>query len=412
MNDMASAPPAESGLAFIGPGVARQRVFVIDLARGLAVLVMIGVHVMWMFGSTTMQTNTSLGHWLHLMGQGASAFLVTMGFSFMVMPDRRLRRALGRGVEILLVAYLLNALKFLVPIHVFGTMPAAFLAAYGWHEPLRLGQAAYLLGTGDILHMAGLALPLMGLMRRYGSSWHGLLAWMLGAIALSCVVRGTRLGHPAADYLLDLLWGVHWNVYFPVLPWMAHILAGMVLGRIYLDHGANERKLLSAIGTLGVVLLAAGWLLAQTNWAYHFHDFFHTGPGGTLYLIGRALCVFWVVGRFLALRSWPAGFMRAVRHLSVHVTSLYVVQWTLICWTMGIVGFHTLGPWQVVAMIPVMIAATLLAEWGWRHLRARLGRAMRRMARARAAQDTGPAGGDIVTPTQGSPAESHRPAVT
>lgn len=412
MNDMVSTLPAASGTAPIGPGAASQRVFVIDLARGLAVLMMIGVHVMWMFGSSTMQTGTSLGHWLHLMGQGASAFLITMGFSFMVTPDRRLRRALERGVEILLVAYLLNALKFLVPIYAFGTMPAAFLAAYGWHEPLRLGQAAYLLGTGDILHMAGLALPLMGLIRRHGSSWPALLAWMLGVIALSWVVRGTRLGHPAVDYLLDLLWGVHWNVYFPVFPWMAHILAGMVLGRIYLDHGASERKLLSAIWKLGVALLGAGWLLARTDWAYHFHDFFHTGPGGTLYLIGRALCVFWVVARMLAWRSWPAGFMRAVRYLSVHVTSLYVVQWTLICWAMGIVGYHTLGPWQVAAMIPVMIAATLLAEWGWRHLRARLGRMMRRMARIRAPHVTGSAGDGIVAPIQDPAAEPSGPAVT
>ena len=96
----------------------------------------------------------------------------------------------------------------------------------------------------------------------------------------------------------------------------------------------------------------------------------------------------------------------------MHVTSLYVVQWTLICWTMGIVGYHTLGPWQVAAMIPVMIAATLLAEWGWRHLRARLGRMMRRATRIRAPHVTGSAGDGIVTQTQDPAAEPSGPAVT
>lgn len=76
--------------AHAAPPVVR-RVFVIDLARGLAVFFMIAVHTMWMFGSRHMQTATDFGHWLHLMGQGASAFLITMGFSFMVTPDRRLR---------------------------------------------------------------------------------------------------------------------------------------------------------------------------------------------------------------------------------------------------------------------------------------------------------------------------------
>lgn len=347
---------------------ASQRVFVIDLVRGLAVLMMIGVHVMWMFGSVATQTDTDLGRWLHLMGQGASAFLISMGFSFMVTPDRRLRRTMARSVEILSVAYLLNALKFLVPIYVFDSMPESFIAAYGWHEPLRLDQVAYLLGTGDILQMAGIALLAMGLMRRHAPSRQGLLALMLGSIAFSALVRGTRLGHPAADYLLDLLWGMHWNVYFPVFPWIAHIIVGMILGMVYLEHGADERLLLRYAGRLGLVMLIAGWLVSRSDWAYHFHDFFHTGPGGTLYLIGRALCVFWVVARLLALRPLPVWFRRAVRYLSVHVTTLYVMQWTLICWAMGVVGFHALDPWQVLAMIPVMIAATLAAELGWRHL--------------------------------------------
>ena len=351
---------------------ASRRVFVIDLARGLAVPMMIGVHVMWMFGGVAMQTGTGLGHWLHLMGQGASAFLVSMGFSFMVTPECRLRRVMRRGVKLLSMAYLLNALKFLAPIYVFGSMPEEFIAAYGWHEPLHLDQVAYLLGTGDILHMAGIALLAMGLMRRHVPNRQGLLALMLGSIAFSALMRGTRLGYPAADYLLDMLWGMHWNVYFPVFPWIAHIMIGMILGMVYVEHGADERLLLRYAGRLGLVMLIAGWLVSRTDWAYHFHDFFHSGPGGTLYLIGRALCVFWVVARLLTLRPLPTWFRRAVRYLSVHVTTLYVMQWILICWAMGVVGFHALGPWQVLAMIPVMSAATLAAELGWRHLLAGL----------------------------------------
>lgn len=346
---------------------AKSRVFIIDLARGLAVFFMICVHTLWMLGSHQLQTETGFGHWVHLMGQGASAFLITMGFSFMVTPDRRLSRAFERGVFILLVAYLMNALKFLVPIYVFGTMPEAFIAAYGWQSPISSGQAAYLLGTGDILQMAGVSLFLIGLARRFVPNKYGILALMLASVGVSALVRGTRVGHPAPDYVLDVLWGTQWNVYFPVFPWIAHILAGMFLGSVYLEHDRDERVLMRAVGGLGLVLLVAGWTVSRNDWAYHFNDFFHTGPGGTLYLIGRALCVFYVAARLLALRPLPAWFRAGVNYLSAHVTTLYVVQWTLICWAMGIVGYQTLGLAQTVALMPVMIVATLIADYAWRH---------------------------------------------
>ena len=345
----------------------KSRVFIIDLARGLAVFFMICVHTLWMLGSHQLQTETGFGHWVHLMGQGASAFLITMGFSFMVTPDRRLSRAFERGVFILLVAYLMNALKFLVPIYVFGTMPEAFIAAYGWQSPISPGQAAYLLGTGDILQMAGVSLFLIGWARRFVPNKYGILALMLASVGVSALLRGTRVGHPAPDYVLDVLWGTQWNVYFPVFPWIAHILAGMFLGSVYLEHDRDERVLMRAVGGLGLVLLVAGWTVSRNDWAYHFNDFFHTGPGGTLYLIGRALCVFYVAARLLALRPLPAWFRAGVNYLSAHVTTLYVVQWTLICWAMGIVGYQTLGLAQTVALMPVMIVATLIADYAWRH---------------------------------------------
>lgn len=353
-------PPGSAPTPACAPG---QRVFAIDMARGAAVLGMIAVHTLWMFGTRETQVESSFGHWMHIAGQGACAFLITMGFSFMVVRDRSLGRALQRGVIILAVAYLLNVLKFIVPIYVFGTMPEAFIAAYGWQLPLSFNQAVYLIATGDILPMAGLSFILIGLVRHFAPNKYAVLALAFAAVGVTAVMRGTRIGHPVADYFLDLLWGTEWNVYFPVFPWIANILVGMFLGKLYLEHGRQERALFRAVGILGGVLLVGGLAVTLTDWDYHFNDFFHTGPGGAVYLIGAGLCVFYVFAKLLEPLRRRRWFHLSLTYCSAHVTGLYVVQWTLICWAMGIVGYQRLGTWQVVAMIPVMIAATLVVEW-------------------------------------------------
>ncbi len=347
-----------------------ERILAIDLIRGTAVFFMIAVHTLWMFGSHQAQVESGFGHWLHILGQGTSAFLIVMGFSFMVTRDRSLRRAIHRGVITLAIGYLMNALKFLVPIYVFRTMPETFVQAYGWHYPLTLGQALYLFGTGDILQMAGVSFILIGLVRRYVTQPYAMLALALGAILLSVALRGLHVGVPLIDYGLDLLWGDQWNVYFPVFPWIAHVLVGMFLGMMYVRQGRTQAAFLRTMAKLGMILLSLGLIVSLTDWHYHFNDFFHTGPGGTVYLIGLGLCgyslIIWLLGDTLRNTPW---LMAAVTYLSTHVTTLYVTQWTLICWTMGLVGFHTLTMAQVLVMMPVMVLATLLGEWLMRRLR-------------------------------------------
>ena len=294
-------------LASPAPG---ERVFAIDIARGVAVPFMIAVHTLWMFGAREVQFESSVGHWVHIAGQGACAFLITMGFSFMVTRDQSLARALQRGV-------------------------------------------------------------------RFGPNKYGVLALAFAAVGIGALMRGTRVGYPVVDYVLDLLWGTEWNVYFPVFPWIANILVGMFLAMVYLEHGRQERALFRAAGLLWPPLLLGGLALTLTDWDYHFNDFFHTGPGGAIYLIGAGLFVFHVGGHLIALPLRNQRWFRVpLTYFSAHVTTLYVVQWTLICWTMGLVGYQTLGTGQVLAMMPVMIAATLVVEWLLRRgiARLRLGR--------------------------------------
>src|SRR5690606_14464278 len=104
-------------------------------------------------------------------------------------------------------------------------------------------------------------------------------------LLLGWAVRGYGPGIPVLDYLCDLLWGTHWNVYFPVLPWISNILAGMYIGMTY-QETRQEMTLYNTALKLGLVCLIVGGLLSAQDWQYHFNDFFHPRPAGALFALG------------------------------------------------------------------------------------------------------------------------------
>lgn len=321
---------------------------------------MIMVHTLWMYGDVTTQRDSWLGHVLHIAGKGTAAFLVAMGVSLMVARDQSLGGAVRRGLILLVVGYVMNVLKFIVPIAV-GTMPASFIAAYGWTQPLDAGQLLYLVGTGDILQLAGLALLILGVVRRYVRTPRMLMVLAAGVAAASHVLSGFRLGVPGLDYVCDLLWGAEYNVYFPVFPWLACILVGMYFGAWYVANGRDQDALARHMLRVGIPALVAGAALLALDFDAQFGDFFHLGAGGIAWLVGLNLIGLWAV-RQIERRFAPRRLVALLRYCSERVTTLYVLQWTLVCWGMAIIGYQTLGVSGVLAMIPVMLALTFLAQ--------------------------------------------------
>lgn len=343
------------------------RLFGIDLARGTAAFFLVSVHTLWMYASTDVQFNSGLGSAVHTMGQATCAFLMTMGFSFAVTKHQSLGYALKRAVLIMMAGYLLNTLKFVVPIKVFGTMPENFINAYGWESPLGFDQLRYLVLTGDILQMAGISFAIVGLIRHYITNKHIILFLTFASIGFYQIVRGYRPGIDGLDYICDLLWGTEWNVYFPVFPWIANILIGLYIGMVYNEnkdtHG--EETMYRQIAIIGPIALIIGGALCYYDWDFHFGDFFHSGPGGSLLAVGVILCFFYIYSKIITKplhdKLW---FRKAMYYLSSRVTTIYIIQWVLVCWGMGIFGYQTLSISQVLALMPVMTALTFALDYG------------------------------------------------
>lgn len=340
-----------------------KRIEAIDFARGVSTAMLVVIHTLWMYGDQATQTNSWVGTIVHFMGKGTGMFLIAMGFSFTLSRNQSLILSFRRGIKLLAVGYGMNFLKFIVPIWA-GIMPDNFIEAYQWTVPAKFENMLFLVSVGDILQLAGLSLFLMGIVNHFSKNKY--VPLILAVVIASCAnfVRGIQAGVEGFDYFLDLLWGTGYNVYFPVFPWVSFILTGIFIGRVYLESERDQAFTFKQILQYGLVFLAAGGVLCIYNFKYHFGDFFHLGPGGTIYLIGFSLLLTWFA-KFIVSKVPANKIFDFIFYMSKRVTSFYIIQWVLICWGMGVLGFQTLNAMQVLLMMPVMMALSLLTQRLW-----------------------------------------------
>lgn len=216
-------------------GTSRGRLVGLDVARCLALLGMVATHVL---EARTPSGELAVGQWL-AGGRASALFAVLAGVSLALMTREPLRgRRLawrtvgiaGRALLIALLGLLLGGLD---------TGIAIILVYYG------------------VLFVLGLPFTLLGVRTLLLLT----LGWVVLAPVLSHLVRPhlpprgfesptfAQLADPVQLASELLLTG-----YYPVVPWLAYLLAGLALGRLDLR---NTRLLGAlALGGLGTVVLA------------------------------------------------------------------------------------------------------------------------------------------------------------
>lgn len=337
------------------------RIVAVDFSRGLAVLFMILVHTLWMYADQQTQSQSLLGDVIHFIGKGTPSFLLCMGLSMTLSRQQSAVASFKRGCMILLFGYMMNALKFIVPIAA-GVMPEAFLDAYGFSYPMRIDQYRYLLLTGDILQMAGLSLLLLAVIRHFISNKYLLLTLAFITLLIAKPFSGWQPNIVGIDYLFELLFSNNFHVYFPVFPWLSFIIFGLFIGQL-LQESDDIEQIFSRLPVVAAICLIIGGGLCYYDFTYHFGNFFHLGPGGVIYLLGINLLLFWFIHRLVILKPELAIF-NLLAYCSQRVTSLYVIQWTVVCWGMAVVGFQQFNTLQTLMAMPVVMAITFAVQFG------------------------------------------------
>lgn len=349
-------PDAVTGLAKV------ERVRAFDLARGLAIVFMIGVHVLWHWGAPETWT-TPIGQVISFLGgpTAAPVFMFLMGASLAFSSRTSFSSLAIRGLWLFWLGYLLNFLRGVIPAYL------GLEARLVTPEQIAPFTLPWLATTVDVHHMAGLSLiALAGLRvvtRRPGWVWVTLAA---AVVLAGPFLRGLEFGTPLLDGPLTPVLGGAPNVYYAVIPWIAFPLVGAGYGAVMARAGdARGRIRVFRRGALlGAVLCAVGiGLFVVAPPSFDVNTYWRMPPPYFVAITGLVLVWLWACD--LAVRHVRAN--RAFTFLygwSANVIAVYFTHWVVVGWGVGVFGFRA-QPLEgaLLGIIVAIVATALMARF-------------------------------------------------
>jgi uncharacterized membrane protein len=300
------------------PAPERRRAAYIDWTRGIAVLLMIEAHTLDSWTRAGSRGSTAYGYAVMLAGFAAPLFLWLAGVSIPLAAAAGIRRGLSRpaaaasvvrrGLEIFILAFLFRL--------------QAFILSPGGH-PVTLFRV-------DILNIMGPAIAVAALV------WLACESAASGVVAFSVVAAVVTLFTPIVRHvgLVDALpvW-LQWyirpaadNTTFTSFPWVGFVFAGGAVGTLLASarDARMERRVMSAIGITGVLVIVAGFYTSSLPSMYRDSSFWTTSP---TYFAIRAGVVTASLALMFALDRLVAASASRLRLLAQLGRSSLFVYW-------------------------------------------------------------------------------------
>ena len=336
---------------------AGERVRAFDIARGLAVVFMIGVHVLWHWGAPDTWTSP-VGQVISFLGgpTAAPVFMFLMGASLAFSSRTSFSSLAVRGLWLLWLGYLLNFLR--------GVIPAYLGMASGvvTQEQIQPFTLPWLATTVDVHHMAGLSLIGIAALRMAARpSW----LWVAVGVAVVLVgpfVRGLEFGTPLLDAPLTPILSGAPNVYYAVVPWIAFPLVGGLYGALVAraPDAETRSQVFRRAAIVGVGLMAIGvGLFVFAPPSFDVNTYWRMPPAYFIAITG--LILVWLWGCDLVVRHVRANRLFDFLYgWSASVIAIYFTHWLVVGWGVGLFGFRSQPLEGALIGIVVAIVATAL----------------------------------------------------
>lgn len=334
-----------------------ERIRSLDLARGFTVLFIPAIHTGMLYSHPDVHTS-ALGYFLTAIaeGPGGQLLMLLMGLSFTFKKRHRTVDVVVRVLVLLLMGYVLNVLKFVLPYQL-GGLPEGVLRdlQLSGGEPA-MGQ---LLRIGDILHFSAIALVLLHIVYRskHGHIWALIVAALVGI--LSPWFWDITVINPLLNYGVSLATGRPPFVFFPLFPWLVYPLVGVVIGYYFKKNTASTFRYW---GKMGSILIGVGLLLEYYCTPDHSWGFYRTHIPGTLWHLGLVLVTLYS-WQFISEKLPQDIFFSLLIYSSKNITAIYIIQWTMICWMLPIFGYQDLPLSHSAVVMLFMTTNTFLLTY-------------------------------------------------
>lgn len=328
----------------------------LDIARGLAVLFMILIHVQLYFANPNV-INSHFGAFNDFVGDmpAAPMFMFLLGVGINYSRKKNPSLMFKRGVMLILTGYLLSFIRGFVPYAI---------RAYCSTDVTYIHEGIIELLYVDILQFSGLAMIMFSLLKKFNFKK---FAIALTAIVLS-VINIFMLNVPTHNLALSaitgLIWGSNEYSYFPFLTWAFYPIAGFLYGNL-LIHCNNKKKFYTISAIIAAVVFFGGayifnvlmgipsGLATDTGYYHHFITDNIIFTGFVILEISILSFLAPIVPKFL---------QTIVARWSKNVTPIYFINWILITWTTLVIPEYSLDMfWFVILLIVIVPLSDLLA---------------------------------------------------
>lgn len=332
-----------------------QRSYTADLIKGIAVILMIQVHIMELFATPEI-FESQFGKVLLFLGGPLCApiFMVVFGY-YIASSQKPLKQLLFRGVQIFLAGMLLNL---------------ALNANLFWHVymgKIELDSMPYIFGV-DILQLAGISLIITSFLRAILNKSVIItmgLSFLSAYIGLLLIeVTNPEMSEPN-KYIISYFAGItHWS-YFPLFPWFAYPLLGYAFFQF--NNQFDVQKMLKPSVTIILGVLYIAFLALSLNYAINIssnlQEYYHHGILFFVWIV-VFLIMYSLTLHEIAHIKTDNLLSKYIRWLGEKVTFIYVIQWIIIGNTATLIYRSIDSPILLsLSFLGVLLLSSLLT-WG------------------------------------------------
>ncbi|OGU74792.1 MAG: hypothetical protein A2V93_00855 [Ignavibacteria bacterium RBG_16_34_14] len=289
-----------------------------DLAKGLAIVFMVQVHVIELFAEQEI-FKSAVGKISLFVGGPSCApvFMAVMGY-FVYLSKKSWAENSKRGLTLIIGGLILN---IGLNLHLLIRIYNGELDINPWH---------YVFGA-DILPLAGLSVIALAFLKKIFNK--NLIPYI---VAIPLILFLSHLlpdlsNNPESPltYIQAFFYGrVEWS-YFPFFPWFIYPLAGFIFSIISKEYSyfLNSKLKITVIIISGIIILFT--LEYGLNISHDLQSYYHHNEVFVLWVF--AFLVIWIFClNFLLQKAGNNILWKYLTWLGKNVTAVYVFQWLVI----------------------------------------------------------------------------------